>query len=78
MIKTRWYTGNQKPVHIGVYERNIRHGGFRYSMWNGTDWLDWCGTVSYAYEQNGKSGTQDAPWRGLKKGWKKLRNPRAP
>jgi hypothetical protein len=65
MNGTEWYTGDQKPVHIGVYKRYIENEGFRYSMWNGAAWLDWCGTVSSAYKQRGKSRTQNAPWRGL-------------
>ena len=65
--KTPWFPGNVKPVHIGVYERDMTHGG-RWSYWNGAFWCGWGASREVAYH-NGQCGflsnTQEARWRGL-------------
>lgn len=70
--KTGWYGGDQKPVHIGVYERDMTLADsvdqyLIYSYWNGDYW-----TVSgdtpekaVAHIRLLDSNYQDLPWRGL-------------
>ena len=40
MKLTGWYTGDQKPERVGVYERYDKWWrGQCYSFWNGEHWL---------------------------------------
>jgi hypothetical protein len=38
MKKTKWYPGDVKPVHVGVYETAPMHGIRFYQFWNGKSW----------------------------------------
>lgn len=66
--RTNWYPGTVKPKRIGLYERNIKfwHTKIRWSFWNGRFWGGWAGSKAFAVaNQNYRSTTQEAPWRGL-------------
>ncbi len=73
MKLTPWFTGDQKPVRVGVYQRkNSRHEQYvtatHYSYWDGAEWCasahDTLLAKSYcAYA----SLSQNLPWRGVMK-----------
>jgi hypothetical protein len=64
MKLTQWHDGSVKPVHEGVYERDLPFGvwkaKFRNGKWldSGFDWLEVLG-------QQGISKYQNCRWRGL-------------
>lgn len=72
--KTEWYDGDQKPVHIGVYERDMtlafkEDADLIYSYWNGIHWVLSSDSVEGAELEfdycDFDSYYQDLPWRGL-------------
>ena len=67
MTETGWYTGDQKPVRVGVYERRSGFDGFiYYSWWNGNQWGINCYWAESAQANNDNpSQFQNLPWRGL-------------
>lgn len=63
---TPWFPGDVKPVHVGVYPRQISLTCNFYSYWNGKFWGVFCPSVSAAFaKRHVKSDRQHAPWRGL-------------
>ena len=73
MKQTRWYSGGQKPVYVGVYERKFGKASSYFpnttffSRWDGKDWLCNAVTVDGADTQIRVSLLQYLPWRGLVK-----------
>lgn len=66
MALTPWFPGDVKPVHVGVYPRDIGGWGISYSYWNGKFWELWGLTVNDAFANClMKSLYQNEPWRGL-------------
>lgn len=71
MKLTGWYSGDQKPVRVGVYQQT--NGNFRlgYQYWDGKLWRSWCKTPEDAYRV--REGLPAAPvyqndqWRGIAK-----------
>lgn len=78
--KTVWYPGHQKPMRVGVYEREGPSPEYPYSWWNGVFWCIGGRTPEEAVKpihrripggpQPDKwyvcpSHVQDARWRGL-------------
>lgn len=62
--KTRWFPGDIKPVHVGVYQNN--RGWFK--LWDGECW----GFAHYSPKAAERGGTyrwavQNPTWRGLAK-----------
>lgn len=66
---TRVYSGNQKPVRVGVYRRRSIYGaGLRYSYWNGKYWCANGATIQIALQCiDVPSLHQSLPWQGLRK-----------
>jgi hypothetical protein len=71
MKLTPWFSGDQKPVRVGVYRRNIFGKGIAsYSYWNGKFWglyspmPDVASSLSW---KNFRSKVQNLPWRGVMK-----------
>lgn len=61
--KTGWFSGDVKPVHVGVYERDSR---LRWSYWNGREFCSGATTRAAAYANRRlRSLFQRRPWRGL-------------
>ena len=62
MKLTAWYSGDQKPVRKGFYERDFSSTGSRWhvrlSRWNGESFI---GVSNIGV----KSFYQNLPWRGL-------------
>lgn len=58
MEKTGWYQGWQKPIRIGLYERNYGPGSIIMCTWNGRSWYS-------PYTGINESRYQVLPWRGL-------------
>lgn len=68
MKLTKWFPGDVKPVHIGVYERRLKSWTYvYYSRWDGENWLYMCDTVDKAASQIIDSAHQNLPWRGVLK-----------
>ena len=65
VTKTNWYSGDQKPVRIGVYEREYWHG-FLFCYWNGEYWERSFETAHEGLKREA-SIYQDLPWRGVTK-----------
>lgn len=69
---TKWYKGYQKPVRIGVYERDYFNDFVMpYCYWNGRTFGHGSDTIEGA-ERNGiaykdRSYLQNIPWRGVAK-----------
>ena len=63
---TGWYSGEQKPVRKGVYERDYTIGN-SFSYFDGLDWMFFCESVELASKERNRSFTQNHPWRGIKK-----------
>lgn len=63
---TKWYQGDQKPVRVGVYERDIKAFGKTYSKWDGKNWrcIGWSPDDAENWSF-AKSAYQNSPWRGL-------------
>lgn len=62
MNLTQWFKGSVKPVHVGVYERYLRH---RFALWNGSRWCIGEYTPDDAARVRHRSAIQNARWRGL-------------
>jgi len=67
--KTQWYSGDVKPVRIGVYEVQAAPSGktVGFKFWNGARWS------IFAFEKENAiafkrhpSGFQGSVWRGLR------------
>ncbi len=71
MKLTPWFSGDQKPVRVGVYQRDIFGKGIEvYSYWNGNYWCFYSSSVSGAVMKDGlhlESAEQNLPWRGVMK-----------
>lgn len=67
MKLTPWFSGDQKPVRKGVYQRvfkNKKH----YSFFNGMRWFVGSGSPSTARTYEGwDTSFQNLPWRGVMK-----------
>lgn len=67
MKLTPWFSGDQKPVRVGVYLRDYGDGVF-WCYWNG---IDWC--VGSIFADKAMFCTdcitlfQNLPWRGVMK-----------
>ena len=64
---TGWYRGDQKPVRVGVYQREYAPADpLWYCYWDGWMWGVGWGTVEKAIRyQCHKSDVQGKPWRGV-------------
>jgi hypothetical protein len=69
MKLTQWFSGDVKPVHIGVYERRLKFTtDVYYSLWDGENWQWLYWTVKDAAASAGApSAFQNLPWRGVLK-----------
>lgn len=73
MKLTPWFSGDQKPVRVGVYERDYGSGKTYYCWWNGK--VFGCGErepgeAKMAIKIFGIfwiSADQNLPWRGVLK-----------
>lgn len=68
MKKTGWYSGDQKPVRVGLYEVKNRDDSRRvgYKWWDGKRWSLFRRNLQEAVAFNRKpSGFQESIWRGL-------------
>jgi hypothetical protein len=67
--KTPWFSGDEKPVREGVYERDYsdeQDGSFAlFCRWNGWSWFCGYGTVHSALCTSAVAPCQSFPWRGL-------------
>ena len=71
---TKWISGDTKPVHVGVYQRDYRNArgdrgaGITYSYWDGKRWFTYGETPEKAVQwARFSSAYQSLPWRGLAK-----------
>ena len=67
MKLTPWFNGKEKPVHVGLYQRNV--GGFVvYAWWNGHVWSlgDTSKRRTLSFKRH-SSYHQDLDWRGVMK-----------
>jgi hypothetical protein len=73
MKRTRWYSGDQKPAYVGVYERKFGKASGYYpnttffTRWDGKDWRGNAVTVDGADAQTRVAFLPHLPWRGLVK-----------
>jgi hypothetical protein len=73
MTETGWYSGDQKPVRVGEYERKYycSLSGHKYlrCWWDGRAFYQGVaiGVDSSAKVIYGKSISQNLPWRGVTK-----------
>ena len=67
MTETGWYTGDQKPVRVGVYKRQPPHSpNVNFSWWNGRWWGIFSGTsIEAELCKHKASWFQNLPWCGL-------------
>lgn len=74
MNVTQWFGGDEKPVHIGSYERDVSDCPLAFcfspslrwfSYWNGKSWGVIDKTPASAAEVSGVSEYQSLPWRGV-------------
>ena len=69
MKTTAWYSGDQKPVRVGVYERKYSFGIY-CCWWNGEAFQAWDSTPALCAKRAQRSrlvsGLQSLPWRGVK------------
>ncbi len=66
---TKWFGPDEKPVRIGVYERDYQHPTYQY--WNGKYWCR-CAigpidaiTNTYKSDLQNISDGREIPWRGF-------------
>ena len=67
---TEWYSGNQKPVRIGIYERDYPDAGVYYSWWNGLVFgfgAKGKKEAKFEFDRHEASPVQHIPWRGVAK-----------
>jgi hypothetical protein len=65
--ETPWYSGEQRPVQIGLYKRLSVAGPVMYSFFDGENWL-WMHrspTVAVRFGSQDISLCQTLPWCGL-------------
>jgi hypothetical protein len=65
MNRTAWYPESVKPVHLGIYERDLFENGPTYSRWDGKFWFSCWGSVEDAANSKTRSLYQSLKWRGL-------------
>ena len=69
MKTTPWFTGDVKPVRVGLYQRQgTSRGCYLYSYWNGAYWCCMATDLSHAQElgrMNVQSMFKSLKWRGL-------------
>jgi hypothetical protein len=67
MKLTPWFSGKQKPVRVGLYQRDIR-GIVVYAWWNGHVWSlgDKSKRRVLSFKRH-SSYHQDLDWRGVMK-----------
>jgi len=71
MKLSQWHDGNVKPVHIGVYERDIDDLEFKFSYWDGEYWLIACAEINEAFKYKDitwmchSAWQTDVKWRGI-------------
>jgi hypothetical protein len=69
MKLTEWYNGDQKPVRVGVYERDYSDCSY-FCWWNGRDFgkpaksPETCKIFGMMW---GTAIDQNLPWRGVQK-----------
>lgn len=68
MKKTGWFSGDQKPVRRGVYQRKHLNGEVYYSLWDGMFWRLPNPDIVAAGGSKIVSCFQAFPWRGLAQG----------
>lgn len=67
MKKTPWFGGDEKPVHVGVYEREFSFGT-AFSLWDGECWRYGEYSVEEAAVSKHPSPFQSCKrWRGIAK-----------
>ena len=66
VLVTDWYGHDVKPVHVGVYERDIIGlEGPHYSYWDGKTWSAFMQTIAEAFSlKHVPSLYQQYQWRG--------------
>jgi hypothetical protein len=67
---TPWFSGDVKPLRVGVYERDdtgtcMENGKPNFSMWDGLKWRSSRWEIAGADEERTPSYEQELPWRGL-------------
>jgi len=65
---TDWIPASLKPVHIGIYQKNV-DGYIRYAFFNGNEWCGWCESIKtamYPSYQKYEHPDNVNPWRGMK------------
>jgi hypothetical protein len=68
MKMTKWFPGDVKPVHVGVYETAPMHGIQFFQFWNGQSWGYAAQDPEMAREWSDMpSFHQNDSWRGLAK-----------
>ena len=68
MKLTRWYSGDQKPVRVGVYKRKYSNRTTYYCYWDGKAFSNAMYTLDMAKAfAVGFSASvyQNLPWRGV-------------
>jgi hypothetical protein len=68
MKLTPWFSGDHKPVRVGVYQR--QYVWPEYSYWDGLKWCYGGSTPKKATKsplRNFSSSLQNLPWRGVMK-----------
>ena len=66
MKLTGWYDGKQKPVRVGVYERDYAYITL-YAKWDGNKWCTASTVAKFAAQCVKKSHFSKLPWRGVAK-----------
>ncbi len=66
---TPWFSGDQKPVRKGVYQRVAGSDVHIFNYFNGSKWCVGHSRSIEGAHKNRKdvSGIQDIPWRGVMK-----------
>jgi len=69
MKLTEWYSGDQKPVRVGMYQTTWPcTGAVLWRYWNGKFWGWGYENKVWAYrERNAPNGLQNSSWRGIAK-----------
>ena len=60
MKLTGWYQGDQKPVYVGYFERQVSKYFTWVDWWDGKEWVTEEGSFYVMAHQN-------LPWRGVAK-----------
>jgi hypothetical protein len=70
MKLTDWYSGDKKPVRVGVYQRDYGNIGLLYSYWDGGKWGVGHHKIHVAYRFGfhfSIYAQKQIPWRGVAK-----------